>query len=213
VGACFAAFRCAFELAALVGGAALPVQTLILASSFAKKKSFAEPKSSDETTIDDEKRLSGASLVENANQKSLPMASETFGVRFTRSASGAFVGASRKIAVALRAALALDDVADARALLVASSVRFFFLPLVGVIGCLALKAANSPWYPSDPVVAMVGLTMSAMPPAQNMVLLTNLSERTRSLAPRVGGLLVRMYVLAVAPCTLWLTVFKAAVMA
>jgi predicted permease len=98
-------------------------------------------------------------------------------------------------------------------LLVASSVRFFFLPLVGVIGCLALKAANSPWYPSDPVVAMVGLTMSAMPPAQNMVLLTNLSERTRSLAPRVGGLLVRMYVLAVAPCTLWLTVFKAAVMA
>jgi predicted permease len=213
VSACFAAFRCAFELAALVGGAALPVQTLILASSFAKKKSFAEPKSSDETTIDDEKRLSGASLVENANQKSLPMASETFGVRFTRSASGAFVGASRKIAVALRAALALDDVADARALLVASSVRFFFLPLVGVIGCLALKAANSPWYPSDPVVAMVGLTMSAMPPAQNMVLLTNLSERTRSLAPRVGGLLVRMYVLAVAPCTLWLTVFKAAVMA
>jgi len=214
VGACFAAFRCAFELAALVGGAALPVQTLILASSFAKKKQEGGPKPSDETTNDDDQRRRGVtSFVENANRDRSPMASETFGVRFTRSASGAFVGASRKIAVALRAALALDDVADARALLVASSVRFFFLPLVGVIGCLALKAANSPWYPSDPVVAMVGLTMSAMPPAQNMVLLTNLSERTRSLAPRVGGLLVRMYVLAVAPCTLWLTVFKAAVMA
>ena len=211
VGACFAAARCAFELAALVGGAALPVQTLILASSFAKKKE-AEPNPS-ETTIDDAKRRGGASETkENAND-GLPMASETFGVRFTRGASGAVAGASRKIAAAFRAALALDDVADARALLVASSVRFFFLPLVGVIGCLALKAANSPWYPSDPVVAMVGLTMSAMPPAQNMVLLTNLSERTRRLAPRVGGLLVRMYVLAVAPCTLWLTVFKAAVMA
>jgi predicted permease len=214
VGACFAAFRCAFELAALVGGAALPVQTLILASSFAKKKETTNDDQSVTTIDDDEKRRGGASFEEkNANQDGSPMASETFGVRFTRSASGAFVGASRKIAVALRAALALDDVADARALLVASSVRFFFLPLVGVIGCLALKAANSPWYPSDPVVAMVGLTMSAMPPAQNMVLLTNLSERTRSLAPRVGGLLVRMYVLAVAPCTLWLTVFKAAVMA
>ena len=213
VGACFAAFRCAFELAALVGGAALPVQTLILASSFAKKKQEGEPKPSETTNDDDQKRRDSASFVENANQDGPPMASETFGVRFTRSASGAFVGASRKIAVALRAALAMDYVADARALLVASSVRFFFLPLVGVIGCLALKAANSPWYPSDPVVAMVGLTMSAMPPAQNMVLLTNLSERTRSLAPRVGGLLVRMYVLAVAPCTLWLTVFKAAVMA
>ena len=87
------------------------------------------------------------------------------------------------------------------------------LPLVGVLGSLALRAANSPWYPSDPVVAMVGLTMSAMPPAQNMVLLTNLNERTRHLAPRVGGMLVRMYVLAVVPCTVWLTVFKAAVMA
>jgi hypothetical protein len=214
VGACFAAFRCAFELAALVGGAALPVQTLILASSFAKKKETTNDDQSVTTIDDDEKRRGGASFEEkNANQDGSPMASETFGVRFTRSASGAFVGASRKIAVALRAALALDDVADARALLVASSVRFFFLPLVGVIGCLALKAANSPWYPSDPVVAMVGLTMSAMPPAQNMVLLTNLNERTRHLAPRVGGMLVRMYVLAVVPCTVWLTVFKAAVMA
>ena len=107
----------------------------------------------------------------------------------------------------------VDDAADVRALLVASSVRFVLLPLVGVLGSLALRAANSPWYPSDPVVAMVGLTMSAMPPAQNMVLLTNLNERTRHLAPRVGGMLVRMYVLAVVPCTVWLTVFKAAVMA
>ena len=207
VGACFAAFRCAFELAALVGGAALPVQTLILASSFAR------PKTKESVGVE-EPAVSVDDVDSDARRR--PMAAETFGVRFTRTArtaSGAVAGASRNLVAAIRAAFAVDDVADARALLVASSVRFILLPLVGTLGCLALRASNSPWYPSDPVVAMVGLTMSAMPPAQNMVLLTNLTERTAHLAPRVGGLLVRMYVLAVVPCTVWLTVFKAAVMA
>jgi predicted permease len=74
---------------------------------------------------------------------------------------------------------------------------------------LALKAANSPWYPADPVVAIVVLTMAAMPPAQNLVLLTNLQENTRYLAPRLAGLLLRMYVLAIPPVTLWLTAFAA----
>jgi hypothetical protein len=50
-----------------------------------------------------------------------------------------------------------------------------------------------------------------MPPAQNLVLLTNLKEETRYLAPRLAGLLLRMYVLAIPPTTVWLTVFMAAV--
>ena len=80
-----------------------------------------------------------------------------------------------------------------------------------MVGAIALRASGSAWYPSDPIVALVALTMSAMPPAQNLVLLTNLNSKTRFLAPRIGGVLVRMYVLAVVPCTGWLTVFKAAV--
>ena len=67
------------------------------------------------------------------------------------------------------------------------------------------------WYPADPLIALVCLTMAAMPPAQNLVLLTNLNEETRHLAPRLAGLLVRMYVLAILPTTLWLTVFTAAI--
>ena len=55
------------------------------------------------------------------------------------------------------------------------------------------------------------MTMAAMPPAQNLVLLTNLREETRPLAPRLAGLLLRMYVLAIVPTTVWLTVFTAAV--
>jgi predicted permease len=219
LGVAFAAARCAFELAALVGGAALPVQTLILASSFVKPKPGEAKDTTDENATrpmmdaydDDVSKRAGG--VTGSRRGSRAEVSETFGVRFTRTASGAVAGVSKKFVAAARAAFAVDDAADVRALLVASSVRFLLLPLVGVLGSLALRAANSPWYPSDPVVAMVGLTMSAMPPAQNMVLLTNLNERTRHLAPRVGGLLVRMYVLAVVPCTVWLTVFKAAVMA
>ena len=219
LGVAFAAARCAFELAALVGGAALPVQTLILASSFVKPKPGEAKDATDENATrpmmdaydDDVSKRAGG--VTGSRRGSRAEVSETFGVRFTRTASGAVAGVSKKFVAAARAAFAVDDAADVRALLVASSVRFLLLPLVGVLGSLALRAANSPWYPSDPVVAMVGLTMSAMPPAQNMVLLTNLNERTRHLAPRVGGLLVRMYVLAVVPCTVWLTVFKAAVMA
>jgi predicted permease len=219
LGVAFAAARCAFELAALVGGAALPVQTLILASSFVKPKPGEAKYTTDENATrpmmdaydDDVSKRAGG--VTGSRRGSRAEVSETFGVRFTRTASGAVAGVSKKFVAAARAAFAVDDAADVRALLVASSVRFLLLPLVGVLGSLALRAANSPWYPSDPVVAMVGLTMSAMPPAQNMVLLTNLNERTRHLAPRVGGLLVRMYVLAVVPCTVWLTVFKAAVMA
>ena len=207
VGACFAAARCAFELAELVGSAALPTQTLILASSFARAKK--DDVSADDASIES----TGSDDVDAVNGIGRPTVAETFGVRFTRTASSAVAGASRKFVAAARAAFAVDHAADVRALLVASSVRFFLLPIVGVLGCLALRAANSPWYPSDPVVAMVGLTMSSMPPAQNVVLLTNLTERTRHLAPRVGGLLVRMYALAVVPCTVWLTVFKAAVMA
>ena len=224
LGVAYAAARCAFELAALVGGAALPVQTLILASSFVKPKVGEAKDTTDENENDDDddaqrrdvsERAGGVTgfLVSKNRRGPRPEVSETFGVRFTRTASGAVAGVSKKLVAAARAAFAVDDAADVRALLVASSVRFLLLPLVGVLGSLALRAANSPWYPSDPVVAMVGLTMSAMPPAQNMVLLTNLNERTRHLAPRVGGLLVRMYVLAVVPCTVWLTVFKAAVMA
>ena len=208
LGVAFAAARCAFELAALVGGAALPVQTLILASSFVKPK----PGEAKDTTDENATRPMMDAYDDDVSKRRAEV-SETFGVRFTRTASGAVAGVSKKFVAAARAAFAVDDAADVRALLVASSVRFLLLPLVGVLGSLALRAANSPWYPSDPVVAMVGLTMSAMPPAQNMVLLTNLNERTRHLAPRVGGLLVRMYVLAVVPCTVWLTVFKAAVMA
>ena len=132
--------------------------------------------------------------------------------RFRRAALVA-EGAARSVrgVVVAAAKLFAMDESDVRALFVASALRFVVLPLGGVLCALALRAANSPWYPNDPVVAVVVMTMAAMPPAQNLVLLTNLREETRPLAPRLAGLLLRMYVLAIVPTTVWLTVFTAAV--
>jgi hypothetical protein len=46
-----------------------------------------------------------------------------------------------------------------------------------------------------------------MPPAQGLVLLLNLREGSRPLAPRMASLLLRLYALAAVPITLWMTIF------
>ena len=209
------AAKALFELAVLIGGAALPGQTLVLASSFVKF---------DDDAVDGDRAGEGEGGSEdgdarggkkkNASEKtpdsptSLALARRATMIRVTITAGAR--DAARSAFDAARGLFSLGA-SDFRALFVASLVRFFVLPLGGVLGALALRAANSPWYPEDPIVAVVVLTMAAMPPAQNLVLLTNLREETRHLAPRLAGLLLRMYVLAIPPTTAWLTVFTAAV--
>lgn len=48
-----------------------------------------------------------------------------------------------------------------------------------------------------------------MPPAQNLAVLVNLRSSTRFLAPKLAKLLLRLYVVAVIPVTLWVSVFVA----
>ena len=48
---------------------------------------------------------------------------------------------------------------------------------------------------------------SAMPSAQNLVLLMQLRKSTQPLAPRMTALLLRIYAVAVIPVTAWITVF------
>ena len=48
-----------------------------------------------------------------------------------------------------------------------------------------------------------------MPSAQNLVLLMQLRPATQPLAPRMAALLLRLYVLAIIPVTLWVTIFVA----
>lgn len=46
-----------------------------------------------------------------------------------------------------------------------------------------------------------------MPSAQNLVILLNLSERTRGSAGGFARLLLKLYAYAVLPVTLWVTAF------
>ena len=61
--------------------------------------------------------------------------------------------------------------------------------------------------PADPVCQLALMVEGAMPSAQNLVLLMQLRESTRPMAPRMAQLLLRMYALCVIPVTLWMGVF------
>lgn len=63
------------------------------------------------------------------------------------------------------------------------------------------------WLPADPVCALVLLVQGSMPTAQNLVLLLQLRESTRPLAPRMAALLVRLYAIAILPITAWIALF------
>ena len=172
-----------FELGVLIGGAALPGQTLVLASSFVKIPSPEEAA----------RRQNQLLLCDSATHPQTTTLAVKARELVERAASLFKMGES-----------------DLRALLIAGVTRFAILPAIGVVGFIALRLVNSPWYPTDPIVALVVLTMICMPSAQNLVLLVNLREETRHLAPRLAGLLLRMYVLAIPFVTVWLTVFTAA---
>lgn len=92
-----------------------------------------------------------------------------------------------------------------RQLISTSLVRLLLMPLIG----LATVHAFTAWglLPDSVGCKMALLVCSCMPSAQNLVLLVNLQERTKCLAPAMAQLLFRQYLLAVVPTTLWISVF------
>ena len=60
---------------------------------------------------------------------------------------------------------------------------------------------------SPPLIMVPGAMQSAMPSAQNLVLLMQLRKSTQPLAPRMAALLLRIYAVAVIPVPAWITVF------
>ncbi len=205
----FVILRSLFELAASVGAAALPGQMLVLASSLVKI-----------TPEDVEKRIARAKKAKETKEK-VPFDEEEYEETAKRNVAQAaldvFVGACALIARtfgSIRSGFAYLfrlNVPDAKALTAACIVRFIALPAACLFGLLFLRALNSPWFPSDRSAALVLLTMSCMPAAQNLVLLTQLREATRPLAPRLAALMLRQYVFAIIPVTFWLTAFTDAV--
>ena len=60
---------------------------------------------------------------------------------------------------------------------------------------------------SPPHHLVTDAVQSAMPSAQNLVLLMQLRKSTQPLAPRMAALLLRIYAVAIVPVTAWITIF------
>ena len=89
--------------------------------------------------------------------------------------------------------------------LVSSVVRLVISPLVGLASVLACRHFG--WLPADRICHFVVATISAMPSAQNMVLLLNLRDNTREAAPMMSSIILRQYVLSAVVSTVWVGVF------
>ena len=87
------------------------------------------------------------------------------------------------------------------------AVRLLLMPLVG----LASVHHLSRWglLPASAACKMALLVQSCMPSAQNLVLMVNLRPETREMAPAMAQMLLRQYLLAVIPTTVWISVFMA----
>ena len=93
----------------------------------------------------------------------------------------------------------------ARGAAVAALVRLLLLPAA----CVALGAAASQagLLPADPALRLVLLAQSAMPSAQNLVLLLALRRGTAAAAPRFAAQILRQYILAALPVAAWMSLF------
>lgn len=97
---------------------------------------------------------------------------------------------------------------EARALAIISLTRFLLLPLATATALY--WATQLGWLgPAgvDPVLLFVILVQSVMPSAQNLIIVLQLSDQTRSSAPVYAKMLLKLYAAAIVPVTLWVTAF------
>ncbi|CAI6012349.1 unnamed protein product [Closterium sp. NIES-65] len=86
-------------------------------------------------------------------------------------------------------AAALPSLQDDRALWVVCAVRLLLLPMLGTVAVTALY--NAKLIPQDPICALTLMIQTAMPSAQNLVLMAQLSPATKPLAGMLASLMLR----------------------
>lgn len=96
---------------------------------------------------------------------------------------------------------------EGRAFLIIVVFRFLLMPFVGIFSLSAISALGL-LPPKDDLYRMVILMFSAMPPAQNHIILFNLQPKTRPLVPYVARMTAATYLVSVLPVTLWVTSFS-----
>lgn len=94
---------------------------------------------------------------------------------------------------------------EARLLAATAAVRLVALPAAAFAVVHGLTTVGA--LPPCRVCVGALLLQSCMPSAQNLVLMVNLREETKSLAPVMARLLFRQYLLAVVPMTMWISIF------
>mmetsp|Transcript_28038 Transcript_28038/g.72709 ORF Transcript_28038/g.72709 Transcript_28038/m.72709 type:complete len:488 (-) Transcript_28038:48-1511(-) len=98
-----------------------------------------------------------------------------------------------------------SDPLERRCVLAVTFVRMLLMPLTGIALLKVLLWVGA--LPLNPLCQFVILLQSAMPSAQNLVLLMALREETQVLAGDMALLLLRLYILSILPVTLWITYF------
>ena len=160
LGVVASAARAAFELAVLLGGATLPVQTLVLASSFVKIPTAEETEAVEAATL----AKAAAAAVEVSRGATATAGRRGLVFDATRGARRRGRGAERSRRRRRRRETLRDGRVGREGAL--RRLRVAFRGVAAGWGAVRARAraANSPWYPNDPVVAVVVMTMAAMPP-------------------------------------------------
>jgi predicted permease len=92
-----------------------------------------------------------------------------------------------------------------RMLAATSVTRLLVMPICGLGLVHSLELLG--WLPDSGACKMAILIQSAMPSAQNLVTLANLTPESKGLAAPLAQLLLRQYVIAIVPMTIWVSVF------
>ena len=242
VAVCSFPLRLLFEIAQLLGGAALAVQAVVLGTSLTTTTSSTSATSTSSTFASD--RLSPTALASgrapagassnmtattsssttatdrlNASRSTSVIRPQLVPARFGMVPSGwiAYWGdpdpteapaGARSIWARIRNHgfirwVIPSEAWERRVLGAAVVVRLLVMPCAG----LALFVLAAPFLPKDPVVRLACLLQSAMPSAQNLVVLLQARDFSVPLARRATPIMLRLYMLAVIPVAIWMTIF------
>lgn len=100
-------------------------------------------------------------------------------------------------------------VLDSQVFWVITCVRLIAMPVAGLLIVKTLHGVDI--LPSNPVGILTILILSAMPSAQNLIVLLQLRSSTKSLAGVVADLLLRQYALSLVSLPLWVTAYAAVI--
>lgn len=181
--------RATFDLVDLVGGATLVLQAVVLASSL-----FTSPPPVTSGRDKDDME-EGTYVVDAKNSSGTAKDIELARAPLRATGSGGFWDQLR-----------LHSEWERRYLLVVGVVRLLLVPAATCGVVLTLRQYSL--LPNDPVCLLTLLVQSAMPPAQNLVLMMQLIPAVQKLTTVVTKLLLLLYLAAIFPLSLWINCFS-----